>query len=282
MKPILKWAGGKSRLAPEICDAFGGTCEGTYYEPFIGSAAVFLYRRAKMKVRNAVLSDVNGKLIATHLAVRDHLDELILELEKLPKTDWRERYYEIREAFNAGPCEGPAHAARFIWLNRAGFNGLYRENRHGGFNVPLGSYAKLTLPEPAIFYRVHQLLQGVRIVEGHFQDILGEVGKGDHVYCDPPYVPLTATANFTAYSREPFGPVEQEALAAFAEQAAKKGARIVLSNHDVPIVRDELYTLDRGFEMVGHPMVSRAISRNGAERKAVGEVIAAIGPRRAA
>lgn len=278
MKPLLKWAGGKSRLAPQICDAFGGPCEGTYYEPFAGSASVFLYRRARGRVRRAVLSDVNPKLMAVHRAVRDDVDGVIRAIEELPRTDWRERYYEVRVAFNAGPHEGAAHAARFIWLNRAGFNGLYRENRHGGFNVPMGSYTKLTLPEPALFYRVHQLLQGTELVDGGFETLLARVGAGDHVYCDPPYVPLSATANFTAYSREPFGPKEQQRLADWAAAVAARGARVVLSNHDLPLVRDELYARSRGFELLAAPMVSRAISRNGADRKPVAEVIAAIGP----
>jgi DNA adenine methylase len=282
MKPILKWAGGKSRLAPQIWDAFGGPCEGTYFEPFAGSLSVFLYRRSKGRVGKAVLSDVNPKLMAVHRALRDHVDETIREIERLPQGDWRERYYDVRTAFNAGPHEGPAHAARFIWLNRAGFNGLYRENRHGDLNVPIGSYTKLSVPEPAVFWNVHKLLKDAELIDGGFVAVMERVRAKDQVYCDPPYVPLSATANFTAYSREPFGPAEQRGLAELAETAARRGARVVLSNHDVPIVCDELYPLHRGFEMVEKPMVSRAISRNGAHRERVSEVIAAIGPRRAA
>lgn len=280
MKPIIKWAGGKARLAPAICKAFGGSCAGTYYEPFVGSAAVFLYRRARGHVRRAVLSDVNAKLVAFHVAVRDHVDELVRALERLPREDWRERYYEVRDAYNAGPWDGPEHAARFIWLNRACFNGLYRENRRGAYNVPMGRYARLALPEPAHFWGVSRLLQGVEIRFTDFDAALADAATGDHVYCDPPYVPLSATANFTAYCKEPFGPTEQRALADSARAAAERGARVVLSNHDVPIVRDELYTAADGFELVGRPQVARAISQKGSERKAAPEVIAAIGPLR--
>lgn len=279
MKPILKWAGGKSRLAEEISAAFQGPCEGTWFEPFIGSASVFLYRRAKGQIRGrAVLSDVNPKLMALYRAVRDDVDGVIRALESLPKADWRERYYDVREAFNAGPHHGPDHAARFIWLNRAGFNGLYRENRHGDLNVPIGSYTKLTLPEPALIWRVAQLLEGVELHTTGFEGILERAGAKDHVYCDPPYVPLSVTANFTAYAKDPFGSDQQERLARMSMDAAWRGARVVLSNHDVPTVRDELYAAARGFEMFSSPMVSRAISRNGAERKPVAEVIAAISP----
>lgn len=279
MKPVLKWAGGKARLASDICDAFARPCEGTYYEPFAGSGAVFLYRRARGQLRGpAVLSDVNHKLMAVHRAIRDHVDELLLEMERLPKTDWRDRYYEVREAYNGGPWEGPAHAARFVWLNRACFNGLYRENRSGRFNVPRGSYAKLTLPEPAHFWQVHHLLQGVELVDAGFAEILERVGPSDQVYCDPPYVPLSATANFVGYCREPFGHHEQALLARMARKGAEQGACVVLSNHDLPVVRDIYYDVERGFELVGRPCVSRAISRNGHDRKAVPEVIARIGP----
>jgi DNA adenine methylase len=280
MKPLLKWAGGKSRLASEICDAFGAPCTRTYFEPFVGSASVFLHRRAAGRIHGkAVLSDLNPKLVAFHVAVRDDVDGVILALERLPRgDDWRERYYEVREAFNRGPHEGADHAARFCWLNRAGFNGLYRENRRGMFNVPIGSYAKLQLPEPALFWRISGLLKDVEITTSGFGEVLSRASDGDQVYCDPPYVPLSATANFVGYASEPFGHTEQKKLADIAWECATRGARVVLSNHDLPIVRDELYTLSRGFEMVGAPQVNRAISRDAAHRGSVAEVIAAIGP----
>jgi DNA adenine methylase len=140
MKPVLKWAGGKARLAPQISVAFGEKCRGRYFEPFIGSGAVFLHRRAAGEVEDAVLADANGKLAAVHIVVRDHLDLLLEALDRMPKDDYRDRYYEMRESYNRGPHQGPEHAARFIWLNRAGFNGLYRENKRGDFNVPVGRY----------------------------------------------------------------------------------------------------------------------------------------------
>ena len=179
--------------------------------------------------------------------------------------------------YNRGPWFGPEHAARFIWLNRAGFNGLYRENRHGKFNVPIGSYARLSLPEPSAFWEVSQALQGVEIVAGGYAAILDRVGPRDQVYCDPPYLPLTDTACFTAYSKEPFNLDDQQRLANLARDAAGRGAKVVLSNHDVPIVREHLYAEKHGFELRCQ-QVHRAISRNGADRRSVAEVIAVIGP----
>jgi len=278
MRPLLKWAGGKARLAARICAAFEEPCAGTYYEPFAGSGAVYLHRKAAGRIGKAVLADANPKLIEVHRAVRDHVEELLIELSRLPSEDWKERYYDVREAYNVGPCDGPAHAARFLWLNRAGFNGLYRENRRGQFNVPVGKYARLAFPDPSEFRLVSSLLQDAELRVADFSEILSEAGNGDQVYCDPPYVPLTETACFTGYCKDPFGIVEQKALATSARKAAMKGARVVLSNHDLPVVRNDLYPSSSGFRHVARPRVARAISRNGAHREAVAEVIAAIGP----
>jgi len=278
MKPLLKWAGGKARLAPRIADALGGPCTGTYYEPFVGSGAVFLHLRAQGRAGRAVLSDANGKLIEVHRAVRDDVRGVYKALNDLPGEQWRDRYYEVRERYNEGPWEGNEHAARFLWLNRAGYNGLYRENRSGRFNVPVGRYTRLSLPSFEHFETVSGMLKSVEIRCADFGEVMGEAGPDDQVYCDPPYVPLSATACFTGYHRGPFGLVEQKALAERAREAAARGARVVLSNHDLPVVRDELYRADHGFKYVARPMVSRAISRSATRRKRVSEVIAAIGP----
>lgn len=282
MRPIMKWAGGKSRLAPTICAAFEGPCRGTYYEPFVGSAAVFLHRKATGAIRRAVLADVNAKLVAVHVAIRDRVDDVIAAVHALPRTDWKERYYDVREAYNAGPWDGPEHAARFIWLNRAGYNGLYRENKKGSFNVPIGRYAELSLPDRDHFVEVSTLLQGAELRVADFREVLADARLKDQVYCDPPYEPLTDTANFVGYCGLGFGREEQKALARAAQHAAARGAEVVLSNHDLPVVRTELYPKAGGFRHLASPRVSRAISRNADGREAVAEVIAAIGgPRRA-
>ena len=278
MKPILKWAGGKARLAKQISLAFEGPCAGTYYEPFVGGAAVFLYLKSEGLIGKSVLSDANPKLVEVHKAVRDKVGDVLQGIDDLPKDDWRERYYDVRDAFNEGPWKGPRHAARFLWLNRAGFNGLYRENRSGRFNVPVGRYAKLSFPSEERFLGVSKLLQDAEIICGDFDDIVERAREGDHVYCDPPYVPLSETACFVGYCSKPFGIKEQKALASRAQKAALRGARVVLSNHDLPVVRNELYPTSRGFHHVAKPRVARAISRKAAARKAVSEVIAMIGP----
>lgn len=275
MRPLMKWAGGKARLAEQIAEAFGAPCSGTYYEPFVGSGAVFFHLKSTGRIRRAVLSDANPKLVAVHMAVRDQVEAVLTAIDSLPRSDWRERYYDVRAAYNRGPFAGPLHAARFLWLNRAGFNGLYRENLRGEFNVPVGRYSELRLPPREHFATVSALLAGTEIVAAPFSEIVARSGVGDHVYCDPPYVPLSVTACFTGYCG-PFGHSDQVALARSAERAAFAGATVVLSNHDLPIVRDELYPRHHGFRHVARPRVNRAISRG--PRSSVAEVIAAIGP----
>lgn len=276
MKPLLKWAGGKSRLAPSIANALGGRCEGTYFEPFVGSASVFLHLKSEGLVHDAVLSDANSKLIALHISLRDAVDDVLGELDALPTEDWRERYYEVRRSYNEGPFDGPGHAARFVWLNRAGYNGLYRENRRGEFNVPCGSYASLKVPEESRFREVAKALEGVELSTASFESVMARARTGDQIYCDPPYVPLSETACFVGYHKTPFGIEEQRSLSLSAQMSAQKGARVVLSNHDLPVVRNELYPRSQGFRHVAKPRVARAISRG--PRRRVSEVIAAIGP----
>lgn len=281
MRPLLKWAGGKSRLAPEIDAAFPAVVEGRWIEPFLGSCAVFLYMRARGRIRSSVLADANAKLVETHRSIRDDVDGVLRALGDLPTAPgWEAHYARIREAFNDGPHGGPAHAARFLWLNRAGYNGLYRENRRGDFNVPCGSYPALRFPTSDHFRQVSELLAGADLRCEDFGSVLRLADTGDAVYCDPPYVPLSETASFTGYHASPFGPAEQRRLALLARRAAFSGAVVVLSNHDLPVVRNELYAPQHGFEHVARPRVARAISRSAATRAAVGEIIARIGPRR--
>jgi len=229
-------------------------------------------------VSRAVLADANAKLIEVHRVIRDDVQGLMDKLDEMPGDDWREKYYEVREQFNEGPPSGALHAARFIWLNRAGFNGLYRENKKGSYNVPVGSYAKLSIPKPDHFKKVAELLKGVELVAAKFEEVMSEVSDGDQAYCDPPYVPLSETASFTGYYRDGFGWDQQRMLGTVARKAAFKGAKVVISNHDLPVVRNELYPRAEGFRYVAKPRVARAISRNALKRKAVTEVIAAIGP----
>ncbi len=273
VRPLIKWAGGKHRLAPRIDAAFGERCAGTYVEPFLGSGAVFLFRKAHGGVGRAVLADANEGLIEFHRSVRDEPGEVVAHLGRLPSTDYREQYYVIRGEYNAGPRSGALHAARFLWLNRACFNGLYRENRAGDFNVPVGRFAQLSLPDPKEVYEVSRLLQGTHLVTQGFEATLADCGRGDQIYCDPPYVPLASTSSFDTLADRSFGLREQRLLAGAARSARDRGGRVVLSNHDLPLVRRHLYPESDGFTLL-----DSGEGLEGGDRGRIRELIATIGP----
>jgi DNA adenine methylase len=253
MIPLLKWAGGKSKLAPTIGELLGERCDGVYHEPFLGSGSVFLRLKADGKIQRAVLGDINQRLVAFHTAIRDVPGEVIRWLGTLDFGDeWRSLYNDVRVVFNSLPPDSPSslQAARFLWLNRACFNGLYRENKAGQFNVPVGRYDKLAMPSADHIRAVSALLQGVDIRCQSFEDAMESVAVGDWLYADPPYIPMSETSNFTAYSSGGFGAHEHKALADSAINAANRGARVVVSNSDTLDTR-MLYNRARGFNWKG-------------------------------
>lgn len=276
--PLIKWPGGKTKLVGAIEDAFGMPCTSrTYLEPFLGSGAVFLWRKAQGYVGEAILSDVSPKLIGLHQAVRDMPDDVLVELHHLPtEDDWKATYTQVRDAFNDYVGDGPVQAARFIWLNHACFNGLYRESSAGRFNVAVGDYKTVSLPSAEDVYRVSGLLQGAELRCCRFEETMARAGRGDQVYCDPPYVPLT-DGGLTTYTADAFVMRDQRQLAACAVDAAARGASVVLSNHDTEMVRLGLYPASRGFEIVAELEVGRSISRDGAGRAPARELLVAIG-----
>jgi DNA adenine methylase len=198
------------------------------------------------------------------------------ELGKMPRENWKSSYAGLRTEFNQSRMEGPRMAALLIWLNRAGFNGLYRENKSGIYNVPPGDYNILVFPNGPELRAVSQALVGVELRRSHFRHVLAEALGGDQIYADPPYIPKSTSASFTAYSSDGFTLTDQTLLAQTARSLAWRGVEVVLSNHDVPLAR-ELYSPDKGFEIV--PLqVKRSISCKGAGRDPAGEILVRIGP----
>ncbi len=225
LDPLLKWPGGKRKIAPRISALLPDPS--TLHEPFTGSAAVFLHLRPP----RAVLSDANAGLINFHRVVRDRPHDLIQAAQQLPLgTDWKAHYYAIREEYNTLPRDSVHQAARLLWLNRTAFNGLYRENSNGGMNAPTGDYKEVRLPEAAHILAVSEALQVAEIHTCDFEEALSHVEDGDAVYLDPPYDPLTTSANFATYSKGGFTWSDQERLARCAADVALK-ARVVASNH---------------------------------------------------
>jgi DNA adenine methylase len=239
--PFIKWVGGKRQLLPTILDVTPRKVSGTYHEPFIGGGAVFFALFAEGRIRRAVLSDVNRELIDAYTSVRDQPEELISALRE--HRNEKAHYYRVR-ATEVERLSAVERAARFIFLNRCGYNGLYRVNASGKFNVPFGRYANPTICDAHNLRAASRALREVELRCGDFGAV-AEAGKRDFVYFDPPYVPLTRTASFTSYASGGFGPAEQVRLRDLALRLKKRGVRVLLSNSAAPVVH-ELY--GDGFE----------------------------------
>jgi len=230
-RPVLKWAGGKTQLLASILVRLPKRID-TYFEPFVGGGAVFFALAAEGRFRRAVIGDRNPDLIAVYQAIRDDVDAVIRALGKLEHSE--AGYYRIREASPRGLVQ---RAARIIYLNKTGYNGLYRVNRAGRFNVPFGRYANPTICDEPNLRAVAEVLQSVQIREADFEELCRRARPGDAVYFDPPYVPLSKTSSFTAYDRHPFGIEEQERLARTFGRLGERGVAAVLSNSDTAETR---------------------------------------------
>lgn len=245
VKPFLKWAGGKGQLIREIEKyyPFGSTIT-KYAEPFVGGGAVLFDILNKHKVNEIYISDTNAELINAYKIVRDRIDELIellqtYQAEYIPlATEERKEYYmRKRESFNVLKVNGNEKtniekAALMIFLNKTCFNGLYRVNKKGLFNVPMGSYKNPMICDEDNLRRVSCKLQNVTIVCGDYRESRDFIDENTFAYFDPPYRPITDTASFTAYTENLFNDEEQIELARFVDEMHKKGAKIVVSNSD--------------------------------------------------
>lgn len=268
-KPFLKWAGGKRRVLPMLLDKAPRKWE-RYHEPFMGGGALF-FAFAAQKPRPAgwaTISDQNERLVRTFTAVRDDVEALIGRLKEHADQHCKDHYYAVRSV-DIDDREDVDVAAWLIYLNRTGFNGLYRVNKKGKFNVPIGRYKNPTICDETNLRACSAALQGVNINCEGFDAVLDRAGAMDFVYFDPPYVPASKTSSFTSYTSDGFTNHDQERLRDVARMLKQAEVRVMLSNSDVPRVR-KLYT--PGFRK--HAIqVKRAISANAKKRGAVGELI---------
>lgn len=271
-RPIVKWVGGKTQLLPALFELLPRKF-GAYHEVFVGGGAFFfgLSRAQHLDGHPVHLSDINRELVSTYSAVRDEVSAVIRALES-HRHD-RDHYYALR-AEDPWSLTPASRAARLLYLNRTGFNGLYRVNRRGEFNVPFGRYDNPTICDSTNLLAVSRALKSVTIEHRSFESALDRAERGDLVYFDPPYVPLSPTANFTAYAQTGFGVAEQEKLAGVFEALARRGVSVLLSNSDTPWVRAR-YAQHR---IVG-VSARRNVSSKSTERGPVGEVIVVAGPR---
>lgn len=276
MKPLLKWPGGKHRLAPMISEAFGGKCKGYYYEPFAGSLSVYLHRWSQGEVdsKKSVLSDINLNLINLYTLIRDRPQTLIKKLRTLPTENTLENYTDLRKIYNAPSLSRTEVSALLLWLNKACYNGLYRENSKGYFNVPKGSYKTVVLPTDEHIMEVSKALQGAELIALPYCFLMTKSGPDDQIYCDPPYFPASVSSNFCQYSKDGFDDIEQAILAREAIDAAKRGSVVVISNADTE-ASNQLYRPEDGFSIHKRIQVQRSISAK--TRYKTGELIAKIG-----
>jgi DNA adenine methylase len=249
-RPLLKWAGGKRQLLPILRGYYPTEFE-RYIEPFVGSGAVFfdLYASGRLTGRRVRLSDVNPDLIGCYRAVRDDADQVIAALAKLDE-EHRARgsacYYDVRDrrfnparaglVGNVSTLYTPALAAMLIYLNRTGYNGLFRLNRSGAFNVPAGRYAAPCICDPEHIRSVARALgaEQVTLECGRFDETIAVARARDFVYCDPPYAPLSRTASFAQYTAAGFGALDHRRLQTAIFEAARRGALVLISNSSAP------------------------------------------------
>jgi DNA adenine methylase len=269
-QPFLKWAGGKSQLLAQF-DPFFPASISEYCEPFIGGGAVFFHLKARFPQVKAIIRDNNPELINCYIAVRDHVERLAASLDEHLlqfRQNGEQYYYLVRGQHHL--ADPVARASRMIFLNKTCFNGLWRVNARGEFNVPIGSYRpeKVSLYDPPNLAAASRGLQEVDLAVEDFRETLRSVRPETFVYVDPPYFPVSATANFTSYTKEEFGKAEQEELAALFADAARRGVHLMLSNSDTPFIRD----LYKGFKL--HTVKARrAVNCDGTKRGQVSEVI---------
>ncbi|HEY3284901.1 MAG TPA: DNA adenine methylase [Armatimonadota bacterium] len=264
-RPFLKWAGGKTQLLDALLPYFP-ECIPRYVEPFVGSAAVFFCLSALGRLAgSALLADSNAELVNVYRTVRDEPEDLIRLLSEHREAHGKEHYYEVRSREATPDATG---AARFIYLNKTCYNGLYRVNQAGLFNVPMGDYRRPAILQEELLRAASVALRHAEVVVRDFRDTLASCGEGDLLYLDPPYVPLSATSSFTGYIPGGFGPQDQADLAECVRQAASRGARFVLSNSDTPAVRG-LYS---GFQLSSVP-ARRMINCDSTRRGPVAEAI---------
>ncbi len=265
-RPFLKWAGGKTQLTDALVERMP-LYFNTYHEPFVGSGALFFRLYREHKIKKAILSDINAELIDTYLAIRDHVGEVIQLLSEFPHSE--SFYYQIREQ-DPWSMNLVERAARMIYLNKTGYNGLYRVNRQGKFNVPFGRYKSPKYLDKDNLLAVSFALQNVEILCIPFETVVERAKPGDWVYFDPPYVPVSQTSNFTSYHASGFGLQDQERLRAICAKLSKNNVYITLSNSDTPVIRS-LYATS--FFAIDEVLANRAINCNGSKRGKVRELL---------
>ncbi|MFI3243178.1 MAG: DNA adenine methylase [Akkermansia sp.] len=289
IKPFVKWAGGKGQLLNEITKVYPeglGSTITKYAEPFVGGGAVLFDMLSNFQLEEVYISDINADLINVYRIIQQNVDELVTRLQEfqayyLPLDSEKRKvyYYEKRAQFNmldlGSKLFNVEKAALFIFLNRTCFNGLYRVNKRGLYNVPMGAYKNPCICDEANLRAVSKALQGVHMHCAPYEDVLSFVDESTFVYFDPPYRPLNQTSSFTSYSELEFGDKEQIELAEFAMKLNARGAKLLLSNSDpknVDVDDDFFDNLYKDFN-INRVQATRMINSKSASRGKISELL---------
>lgn len=288
LKPFVKWVGGKSQLVEQIekmLPTDGENVLTKYAEPMVGGGALFFSILSKYDFEELYISDINAELINAYQAVKNDVGNLIAKLNEmqmlfLPMDENGRKYfyYTVRERFNSTTLTeetATEKAAQFIFLNKTCFNGLYRVNRKGQFNVPMGAYKNPTICDDENLRNIHEALQNVTIVCGDYSLSKSFIDKETFVYLDPPYRPISETSAFTSYNIDAFDDNEQIRLAKFIDEINLSGAKIVLSNSDPKNVNEEDNFFDDLYKnyKINRVEASRAINSKGDKRGKINELL---------
>ncbi len=269
-KPFVKWVGGKRQLLKQFRDLGLYPPENfdpitnTYFEPFVGGGAVFF----DLLPETAYLSDLNNELVVTYNVIKNDVENLIKSLKK-HKLD--KEYFLKMRAQNTEKLSDLNTASRFIYLNRTCFNGMYRVNSKGGFNVPFGKYTNPLICDENNLRKASKALKNVEIKKQDYKEVLKKAKKGDFVYFDPPYYPVSKTASFTSYTSESFLDKEQIELRDTFVELHKRGCFVMLSNSDTPFI-NKIYSEPKGLRIT-KVQAGRAINSDASKRGKITEVL---------
>ncbi|MGH7218198.1 MAG: DNA adenine methylase [Candidatus Microsaccharimonas sp.] len=270
-RPFVKWAGGKTRLIDQILYYFPASFN-NYYEPFLGGGSLYF----SISPQNGRLNDLNSTLIFVYRTIRDNclliindLLDLQAEYYALESLDTKAAYYyERRSEFNSMHSQTVRKASLFIFLNKTGFNGMYRENSKGEYNIPFGKHSKPLICDAVNLERVSNVLKEIDITNGHYHEAIRDAKAGDFVYLDPPYAPLNPTSSFTQYQAGGFGEDDQIQLRNVFMELSQRGCLVMMSNSTSPLV-EELYK-DFYFNTIS---AARVINAQGMKRGKINEYI---------
>ena len=272
VKPLIKWAGGKRQIAAELFSRFPPDWnQGTYLEPFIGGGAMFLHVAPK----KAVVADLNSRLYGFYLQVKSNPEKLYSgvvdiadEFNATDELNKKDFYLSLRTKYNESSVDSFESAILLYVLNKLCFNGLYRENSKGGFNVPFGQKKHLAYIDKEDLNAVSKALEDTEIINADFETTIGKAKPGDFVYLDPPYIPIDTTSSFTSYHSNGFGIAEQQRLATAMVFMKNAGIRAMCSNSDTPLTR-EIFT-ELNIEAIQAP---RMVSAKASGRGSVSELV---------